>query len=227
MAAEFSDVKSLIGDQTTLTHALIAQYNVAGLSQFTNVINEELMSQKHKVFVSFHHANDQKYRDDFEHKFGDIHEIMVSRSVRDGDIDPSSTTDSIRNKIRDEYLRDSTVTVVLVGAQTWQRKHVDWEIGGSIRNTEYNSRSGLMGIMLPTHPDYGRYVKSKQYDQYKIPPRLHDNIQCGFATLHPWSGTPAEMQSWIHEAFLRRNRINPNNSYKNFSNNRSGDRWYP
>lgn len=60
---------------------------------------------------------------------------MISKSVRIGDIDPNLATDTIRQKIRDEYLRGSTVTVVLVGPETWQRKHVDWEIGASIRHT--------------------------------------------------------------------------------------------
>ena len=33
----------------------------------------------------------------------------------------------MRQKIRDEYIRDATVAIVLIGPRTWQRKHVDWE----------------------------------------------------------------------------------------------------
>ena len=29
------------------------------------------MTQRHKVFVSYHHTNDQKYRDNFESLFSD------------------------------------------------------------------------------------------------------------------------------------------------------------
>jgi len=176
------------------------------------------MSLRHKVFVSYHHANDQAYRDRFENIFVNIHDIMVSKSVQIGDIDPNLKTDTIRQKIRDEYLRDSTVTVVLIGTQTWQRKHVDWEIGASIRDTQYNPRSGLLGIFLPTYP----YLHN---NPYTIPPRLHDNIECGFAETHNWSDNPSLVQKWIHEAFQRRNKVNPNNSYPNFVNNRSGERW--
>jgi hypothetical protein len=178
---------------------------------------------RHKVFVSYHHANDQAYRDKFEKLFNERHDILVSKSVQIGDIAEGLKTETIRQKIRDEYLRDSTVTVVLIGTQTWQRKHVDWEIGSSIRETKNSSRSGLLGIVLPTHPSYGKDT----YDPYTIPPRLFDNEKCGFAEIYKWSTDPAQVQAWIHAAFERRNKINPDNSYPNFVNNRSGSRWQP
>ena len=71
------------------------------------------MNNRHRVFVSYYHAEDQDYRERFELLFSDIHDIMVSESVEIGDIDPNLKTETIRQKIRDEYLRDSTVTVVL------------------------------------------------------------------------------------------------------------------
>ena len=183
----------------------------------------ESQGNRHKVFVSYHHANDQYYRDLFEQMFGNYYDIMVSKSVQVGDIAPNLQTDTIRQKIRDEYLRDSTVTVVLVGSETWKRKHVDWEIGASIRQTQYNPRSGLIGILLPTYP----YSSPNKYNPYTIPPRLYDNIGCGFATVHNWSNDPNTVQQWIHQAFKRRETVNPDNSFPSFVNNRSGDRWYP
>jgi hypothetical protein len=153
--------------------------------------------------------------------FTSIHDIIVARSVQIGDLDPNLKTETIRQKIRDEYLHDSTVTVVLIGTETWKRKHVDWEIGSSIRHTPYNPRSGLIGIILPTYP---RSDQSK-YDPYTIPPRLYDNIKCGFASIYNWSEDAAFVQKWIHEAFERRNTVNPDNSFPSFANNRSGDRW--
>ncbi|MCX7258045.1 MAG: TIR domain-containing protein [Polaromonas sp.] len=178
-------------------------------------------SHRHNVFVSYHHANDQKYRDIFENLFTSIHDILVSRSVQIGDIDTNLPIETIRQKIRNEYLRESTVTVVLIGSQTWQRKHVDWEIASSIRSTSYNPRSGLLGIILPSYP---RDDKTK-YDSYTIPPRLHDNIKNEFATIHNWNENPATVQQWIHEAFARRNRIIPDNSYPSFASNRTNERW--
>lgn len=176
---------------------------------------------QHKVFVSYHHANDQFYRDAFENMFAGPSGVFISKSVQLGEISGGLRTDYIRQKIRDEYLRDSTVTVVLIGTETWQRKHVDWEISASIRSTLLNSRSGLLGIVLPTHPSF----YSSQYDPGTVPPRLVANARCGFASIYKWSSSPLEVFRWIDEAFDRRMKKNPDNSYPNFVNNKFGARW--
>jgi hypothetical protein len=181
------------------------------------------MSNRHKVFVSYHHKNDQEYKDRFNRLFGDIFDIIVPWSVEEDEIDPELPTETIRQKIRDEYLADSTVTVVLVGRETWKRKHVDWEISSSIRNTQNNPRSGLLGIILPTYPG-----SSGQYNPYTIPPRLYHNIKCGFAGIYDWEEkNPLKLQDWIHRAFLRKSSMQPDNSYTLFAKNRDGDRWFP
>lgn len=179
------------------------------------------MQPRHNVFVSYHHDNDQAYRNAFEKLFADTYDIIVSKSVQIGDIDPNLKVDTMRQKIRDEYLRDSTVSVVLVGTQTWQRKHVDWEIGSSIRQTQFNPRSGLLGILLPTYP----LSSPNKYDPHTLPPRLHDNIECGFAKIYLWDSNPVNVSKWIHDAFQRRNSVPPDNSYPSFVNNRSAASW--
>ena len=137
---------------------------------------------RHKVFVSFHH-DDQKYKDWFVTVMkGDI----VDKSVEDGDIDDRIKVETIRQKIRDDFIADATVTIVLIGPCTWQRKHVDWEIGSSLRDTKLNSRCGLLGILLPNHPDF----EKRTYTPRLIPQRLADN--CGgndrFACIYDWPG---------------------------------------
>lgn len=186
--------------------------------------NPFLKNNRHKVFVSYYPANDQHYKNLFKTLFADIYDTMVSKSVEEGDIDPNLKTETIRQNIRDKYLRDSTVTVVLIGYETWKRKHVDWEIGSSIRHTEYNPRSGLLGIILPVYPrPSGDRTK---YDRHTIPPRLYDNIACGYAKLYNWSDDPYTVQLWIHEAFKRRHEDPPpDNSRVSFKNNRKGERW--
>ena len=179
------------------------------------------MNNRHKVFVSYHHALDESYKNIFELRFGNSFGAIVPGSVKVGEIDPNLPTETIRQKIRDEYLRDTSVTVVLIGAQTWQRKHIDWEIGSSIRDTKTNPRSGLLGILLPTYP---RADKSK-YNPRTIPPRLHDNIECGFASIHNWSEDAETVQDWIHQAYLRKSTKQPDNSRASFGKNRSGDVW--
>ena len=110
---------------------------------------------------------------------------FVDESVEDGDIDDRNlATDTIRQKIRDEFIADATVTVVLIGPCTWQRKHVDWEIGSSLRDTRNNPRCGLLGILLPDHPDFGK----RSYGEHLIPPRLADNCNGDdpFARIYDW-----------------------------------------
>ncbi len=177
------------------------------------------MSKRHKVFVSYHHQTDEVYRKKFERMFSNIY---VSKSVDIGDIDPNLNTETVRRKIREEYLGDTSVTVVLVGKETWKRKHIDWEISASIRKTKMSPRSGLLGIILPTHSNYGK----ETYTSYLIPPRLYDNIDCKYARIYDWSNNINEVQNWIHQAFLRRDQINPNNTRLLFAKNRSGNRWY-
>jgi len=188
----------------------------------------KMATKVHKVFVSYHHANDQRYRNRFENILTES-DISVIKSVQMGDINPGISTETIRQKIRDDYLSDSAVTVVLVGAETWKRKHVDWEISLSLRDTQKNPRSGLLGIILPTHPDYGKNTSNSYIpnNPYIIPPRLHDNIQCKFAALYDWNENPALIQKWIHDAFNRRKTVNPDNSRTSFANNRSGFQWQP
>ena len=159
---------------------------------------------------------------------------FIPRSVEMGDIDPNLRPETIRQKIRDEHLRDSTVTIVLVGEHTWKRKHVDWEIGMSIRQTQHNSRSGLVGLILPTNPYYAAGERGKGLRDYyasglcyyqTIPPRLWENIACGYAECYFWPGNghgpSTSMREIIQRAYDRRTRQpDPDNSYDSYANNR-------
>ena len=103
----------------------------------------------HKVFISYHHANDQYYKKCLVN-MGKYYEIFIDRSVDTGEISDNLTDQAIREKIRDEYLRDSTVTVVLVGEKTKRRKHVDWEIYSSMIDGKINKKSGILVVNLPS-----------------------------------------------------------------------------
>ncbi|MCY3801777.1 MAG: TIR domain-containing protein [Chloroflexi bacterium] len=191
---------------------------------------------RHKVFISFHHK-DQAYKDLFVELMEDY---IVDKSVRDGDIDDDFlSTETIRRRIRDNFIRDATVTVVLIGPCAWQRKHVDWEIGSSLRKTTQNSRCGLLGLLLPSHPNF----RTGKYTPSLIPPRLADNCNGTepYAYIYDWptqlmslagmslweaieSRTNSEKQirRWIHEAFIRRSGTPPNNGRPQFKRNRGG-----
>ena len=102
----------------------------------------------HKVFISYHHDNDQHHKDSLV-TFGEQNQIFIDRSVDTDDISDGLSDESIRELIRDEYLRDSTVTIVLVGTETRHRKHVDWEIYSSMYDGRINKKSGILAIELP------------------------------------------------------------------------------
>lgn len=103
----------------------------------------------HKVFISYHHANDQSYKDALV-KFNIENQIFDNQSVDTGEIDDGLDDAAIRQKIRDEYLKDTSVTIVLVGTETRNRKHVDWEIHSSMYDGKVNKKSGILMITLPT-----------------------------------------------------------------------------
>ena len=44
----------------------------------------------------------------------------------------SDDDDYVMRRIREEYLSDTTVTLVFIGKETWTRKFVDWELAASL-----------------------------------------------------------------------------------------------
>ena len=184
------------------------------------------MTKKHKVFVSYYHDDDQDYKDKFTKLFADHYDILVSKSIKHGDIDPDDNkkTETIMGEIRDKYIKDATVIVVLIGKHTWQRKFVDWEIYSGLRHTKNNPRCGLLGLLLPTHPDYMR----KTYKSSRIPPRLYDNAKKGieFANIYSWTAEPGTIQERIDIAYNRRDELpSPDLHRKMFGKNHTGSKW--
>lgn len=150
-----------------------------------------------KVFISYHHANDQWAKDQLQ-LWVETYGLFEDVSVNTADVDDDLPTETIRCKIRDEYLRDSTVTIVLVGAETRGRKHVDWEIYSSMRDGAINKQSGLLAIQLPStnpqswhaaheweknelYPDCTSWMNVHSFGDYQsrhpyLPDRIIDNL---------------------------------------------------
>ena len=103
----------------------------------------------HKVFISYHHDNDQWAKKALLN-LNNNYDIFIDSSVDTGDIDESQSNEFIRQKIRDDYLKDSTVTILLVGKETKKRKHIDWEIYSSMYDGKVNKKSGVLVIQLPS-----------------------------------------------------------------------------
>lgn len=153
---------------------------------------------KHRVFISYHHANDQYYKNKLEQMNRD-HGIFVNLSVALGDIDDDEDPQTIRKIIRDDYLKDTTVLILLVGTETKNRKHVDWEVYSSMRDGAVNKKSGILVVNLPStgttwirsthgreekeeaHPDVVEWVSIDSRETYEerypyMPARIIDNF---------------------------------------------------
>lgn len=184
-------------------------------------------SVKPRVFVSYHHANDQSYKEGLV-KFGEEHGIFTDASVDTGDIDDALDDQAIREKIRDEYLRDSSVTIVLVGLETKGRKHVDWEIYSSMYNGKVNKQSGILVVTLPAlgdenytvghgedekaliYPDNQSWESVTERSEYErrypyLPDRIVDNLLTKKANMSVvnWNRVNAASLRFLVEATYR------------------------
>ena len=151
-----------------------------------------------KVFVSYHHKNDQEYYNYFSELFSNDYEILYDASV-DRKIDSDDTEYQIR-RIREKYITGTSLTIVLCGAETWKRKFVDWEICATL-----NKKHALLGINLPTNP-------INQYGKYIVPGRLYENIESGFAGVIQWTTDPKEL---YHAIIMAREKANRTSLIRN------------
>lgn len=142
----------------------------------------------HKVFVSYHHKIDQLKAKWIKDNYGS--DVFIDRSLEAafeglGD-------EEILSSIRTHNLKDSSVTVVLVGSETANRKWVDWEINASLRPYGSRTRNGLLAIYLD--------------DSYAAPARLQDNIDSGYAVTMKWQNISWQLEDKIEEAYNNRFR---------------------
>ena len=186
----------------------------------------------HKIFISYHHRLDQDYKN-YLVQMGDKYGIFLDRSVDTGDISDDLNDESIRRKVRDEYLRDSTVTILLVGLETKRRKHIDWEIYSSMIDGQVNKKSGILVVNLPStrnilctashsgeketvYPEIKNWVSIDNRAEYEcrypyVPDRIIDNLlrhEAKVSVTH-WSkieNNPSALRCLIDAAFEDRGK---------------------
>ncbi len=103
----------------------------------------------HNVFISYHHQNDQAYKNALI-EYGRQFAVFLDKSVDTGKIRDHLSDQAMREKIRDDSLRGSTVTILLAGTETKWRKHIDWELYSSMFDGTRNKKSGILVINLPS-----------------------------------------------------------------------------
>ncbi len=151
---------------------------------------------RHKVFFSYH-VDDADEVEELIDDYGHVCIPTVVGVTSDDDFVDSDDTDYIMDRIREEYLADTTVTAVLVGQCTWARRFVDWEIYASLREYKGYKRSGLIAITLPSVADLsGR----------KPPARVEDNIDGddGYARWYKYPSSAETLRSCVETGFRYR-----------------------
>lgn len=143
------------------------------------------------VFVSYAHRLDQNAVDDFRLKFADERMVFSDRSLENKDIGHLDDNTIKNNYIRPK-IKNSSVTIVMLGAETGGRWWVDWEIYYSLMKTTYNERNGLLGIRIP-------------YKQNWAPQRLLDNLHMGLIIDMPRDRRTLE--NAIEQAYMKRNNV--------------------
>jgi hypothetical protein len=141
---------------------------------------------KRKVFVSYHHANDQYYYNEFSKYFSQSYDIFYDNSL-DRKID-STNAEYVNRKIREDYIVGSSATIVLCGSETFKRRWVDWEIHATLYH-----KHGLLGIVLPT-------CQRNLNQQFVVPDRLVENVNSGYARWIHWTNDVNVLKSEIEAA---------------------------
>lgn len=163
---------------------------------------------KPRVFVSYHHGNDQGWYDLFAQSFGASFEVFTDTSL-ERRVD-SDDADYVRRVIREQNITGSSVTVVLCGSDTWKRRWVDWEIQMTL-----NKEHALLGIALPT-------CARNPQGQCIVPVRLYDNIDSGHAAWMTWPADAVTLREFIWYAReLSRLKVNIRNSRPAMQRSRS------
>lgn len=156
-----------------------------------------LIATKRKCFISYYHNDDQEYKEKFKNLTSDL---IVNKSVEDGDINSDVSDEYIKQLIQKGFLKDTTVLIVLIGPKTKCRKHVDWEISGALNLKVGDNYAGVLGLKLPTHQDYG----TGKYTYAEQPARLTDNLKTGYAVIRDYTTDRKKLQEYIELAFANR-----------------------
>jgi len=176
-----------------------ALINLLGLTNPLRLSPTILGDTRRKVFVSYHHGDEVEVKSFITH-WTETNKVFIPRMLGvndDDDFIDSDDTDYVMSQIREKYLQDTSVTLVLVGSCTHSRRYVDWEIKATLRQAANSLPSGLMAIVLP----------SKGTSAH-LPGRLSDNWnsqhkEC-YVRYYVAPTTANQLKSWIEDAFQSR-----------------------
>jgi hypothetical protein len=178
--------------------------NQYGRSPFSPIHDQQLgpLSPKRRVFISYYNGDQVEARN-FVSTFGGPLGVFTHRALGldfDNDLINSNNSEYVMRRIREEYLGDSTVTIVLIGICTHSRRFVDWEIKASLQQGS-KTPNGLIGILLPTA--HRPNVLGRPEFPY-LPQRFSENQKSGYAIYNYYPKNSTELSGWIEQAFRAR-----------------------
>lgn len=154
------------------------------------------MAIRHKCFISYHHADREAVRA-FIDTFDESHNVFISRDISmPEDVVNSSNDEYVMDRIRTLYIKDSTVTIVMVGACTWSRQFVDWEVQASLRQPAGGRPNGLLAINLNKNSTSGH-----------LPSRTKLNVESGYAKFNHYPAGPTTLSNMIDAAYDARTTL--------------------
>ena len=130
---------------------MIKPRNLAMLMQRTaDLISTSAFDPSRRVcFVSYDSA-DYSEVEQFILQFGREFVPRCTGVTDQGRLGRGPDEGFLLSQVRAQHLGDSTVTILLVGRETWHRKFVDWEIAASLGGGHMNPRSGILVLPLPS-----------------------------------------------------------------------------
>ena len=111
------------------------------------------MTEKHKCFISFK-MFDERYKKYIQ---SDLDVKMIDKSLNEKI--NSEDPEYVMSVIRRDYLKDSTVTIHLIGERSgenhlWEDQYyIKKELQASLTNSSQSRKSGILGVVLPEMED--------------------------------------------------------------------------
>jgi hypothetical protein len=180
----------------------------------------------HKVYISF------KTEDaDYKAAIQALPNLdYVDKSLND----PINSTDPdyILQRIREDYLNDSTVTIFLIGSYSAEnlgsieQYYIKKELQASLYNSALSRKSGILGVVLPSvesavydgayncwscngkhnlvRLNNGTVISEFSYNYYIPNGKCAHKEDDRYCVMTTWAGFEADPNAWIDEAFEKR-----------------------
>lgn len=160
------------------------------------------------IFISYYYNESREYMEKIkkflETKFDNINIIYERVNYKHKGLNDKAIT----KIIRENYLRISSLIIILLSKNAWKRKHIDWELSAALRHTKSNSRKPVIAILTP---DYGTTFLS-QTNKTSI--RIIRNVKNEYIEIIFWNNffNVNNVKEIINKAIENSKKINPINN---------------